>query len=114
MRRKFYFNRPSNYGTEPRFRQPFQKEPSGRFKDGRRPGYKFNRNNLYFKKSDRYKHNTSNHREGRHSKSAEEESSLISVTDLHLYLSEISTEVLNLNLQYMYIPLCDPFRGGDN
>lgn len=51
-RRKSYYNRP--YNTKSRFRQPFQEGPSGRFTEGRRPGYKFNRNNQYFKKkSDR-------------------------------------------------------------
>ncbi|XP_052719628.1 uncharacterized protein LOC128191535 [Crassostrea angulata] len=42
-RRKSYYNRP--YNTKSRFRQPFQEGPSGRFTEGRRPGYKFNRNN---------------------------------------------------------------------
>nr|XP_022306049.1 uncharacterized protein LOC111112656 [Crassostrea virginica] len=61
-RRKTYQNRPFNSSFKPRFRQPFQEGPSSRFTDGRRPGYKFNRNNQnYKKKSDRYKHKAADH-----------------------------------------------------
>ena len=97
IRRKTHQNRPFSSSFKPRFRQPFQEGPSSRFKEGRRPGYKFNR----ITKSTRTNLTGISTKpqimKGATLTNAEEELNSFSV--INLARSTIFREILNINLQ---------------